>query len=198
MTTLISSPRIILRDRLPSDADRYIYWLDHGEWLEYDAPWEDNFGPLTPERREELRQGFIESCGGEQPCPRRRAIIADRENCPLGWVNRYRLEDAPGTLYVGIDICEDDRLNRGLGTEALGLWIDYLFAHTDTQRIGLETWSFNPRMIRVAEKVGLELERVKRHEIEWQDKAHDLWQFCLRRSEWQGGEKAGSCERASQ
>jgi RimJ/RimL family protein N-acetyltransferase len=114
----------------------------------------------------------------------------------LGWVNRYTLEDAPDTLHVGIDICEDDCLNRGLGTEALGLWIDYLFAHTDTPRIGLETWSFNPRMIHVAEKVGLELERVKRHEIEWQGKAHDLWQFCLRRSEWQGRGFEGDCEQA--
>jgi hypothetical protein len=54
MTILISGPKIVLRDRLPSDADRYVYWLDHGEWLEYDAPWEDNFGPLTPERRRSL------------------------------------------------------------------------------------------------------------------------------------------------
>jgi hypothetical protein len=78
MAVLISGPNVLLRDRLPSDADRYVYWLDHGEWLEYDAPWENTFGPLTPERRAELRQGYIESCAGEQPCPRRRAVIADR------------------------------------------------------------------------------------------------------------------------
>jgi len=185
MANLISGPNVVLRDRLPSDADRYVDWMDHGEWLEYDAPWENTSGPLTLQRREELRKGFIESCEGEQPCPRRRAIIADRDDRPLGWVNTYRQDDAPGTLYVGIDICEDDCLNRGLGTEALKLWIEYLFANADIERIGLETWSFNPRMKRAAEKAGLVLANVKHQEMEWQGELLDMLQYYVLRSEWQ-------------
>jgi len=167
--------------------------MDHGEWLEYDAPWENTSRPLTPQRREELRKGFIESCEGEQPCPRRRAIIADREGRPLGWVNTYQKEDAPGTLYVGICIAEDDCLNRGLGTEALRLWIEYLSAHCDVERIGLETWSFNPRMQRTAEKAGLVLENVKHQEMEWQGELLDMLQYYLLRGEWWASARGARC-----
>jgi RimJ/RimL family protein N-acetyltransferase len=34
--------------------------------------------------------------------------------------------DNPQACFVGIDICEDAYLNRGLGTEALQLWVDYI------------------------------------------------------------------------
>jgi RimJ/RimL family protein N-acetyltransferase len=186
---LNSGPHVILRDRLPSDADRYLYWLTHGEWHEYDAPWEEGYESLSPERQQKVLNRFIVSCDGEQPRPRRRAIIADRESIPMGWVSSYTQEDAPGTRFVGIDICEDDCLNRGLGTEALQLWIDYLFANTDVQRLGLETWSFNPRMIRVAIKAGFVLDEIKYQEIEWQGKAHDLHRFRLLRSEWEASAK---------
>jgi RimJ/RimL family protein N-acetyltransferase len=168
--------------------------MGHGEWLEYDAPWENTFGSLTQERREELRQGFVESCTGDLSCPRRRAIIADLGGRPLGWVNTYRQEDAPGVVYVGISIAEDDCLNRGLGTEALKLWIEYLFTHSNVERIGLETWSFNPRMKRAAEKAGLVLENVKSNEMEWQGELLDALQYYVLRSEWSAVSREGHCE----
>ncbi len=87
---------------------------------------------------------------------------------PLGWVNRYGEQENPRVRYVGIDICEDAYLNRGLGTEALRLWIDHLFATSDVHKLGLETWSFNPRMIRVAEKVGFVYEGRQREVRQWQ------------------------------
>jgi RimJ/RimL family protein N-acetyltransferase len=185
MAILISGPRVILRDCALSDLDRYLYWQDHGEWREYDAPWEGGPGSLKPERLEKLRQRFVERCQEDLPVPRTYAIVADRDSCPLGWVSRYAQEDVPNTLFVGIDLCEDDRLNQGLGTEALRLWVDYQFSNTGIPRIGLETWSFNPRMIRVAEKAGFVLETIKRQAIEWQEEQLDLHVFALRREDWE-------------
>lgn len=37
---LIRGPNLVLRDRLPSDVERYLHWRTHGEWRYYDAPWE--------------------------------------------------------------------------------------------------------------------------------------------------------------
>jgi RimJ/RimL family protein N-acetyltransferase len=140
--------------------------------------------PYPPERLEEMRVRFIERCGDERPEPRAWAMIAWLDGCPLGWVSSYTLADTPDTLFVGIDFCEDAYLNRGLGTEALRLWLDYLCANTGYARMGLETWSLNPRMIRVAEKVGFVLENVKRQERVWQGEPLDLLQFFMVRSEW--------------
>ena len=186
MAILVSGRNVLLRDRQSSDADRYVYWLGHGEWLEYDAPWERvGRKPLTAERKEELRARYVASCARAKRTPRGRAVIATGTSRPLGWVNRYSKEGVPDPVYVGICICEDAYLNRGFGTEALRLWVGYLFAHSKVATLGLETWSFNPRMVRAAEKAGFEHDQVYPKEMQWQGEWLDLVTFRMERSAWQ-------------
>lgn len=185
ITVLVSGQQVILRDPLSADVDSYVHWQTHGEWRMYDAPWEGARTFMTPEEKEAVRQGFLDQCGQIQPVPRRSAMIATlAEDRPLGWVNRYTNDRFPDAWFVGIDICEDASLNRGLGTEALALWVDYLFAHSTTHRLGLDTWSFNPRMMRVAEKAGFRHEGAQRELIEWQGRRLDWVHYGLLRQEW--------------
>jgi RimJ/RimL family protein N-acetyltransferase len=116
---------------------------------------------------------------------RQSALIATREGRALGWVNRYGAGAATDACKVGIDICEDEFLNRGFGTEALTLWIDYLFANSSFHRIGLDTWSLNPRMVRVAGKLGFVPEGAEREQLEWRGERLDFLHFGLLRSEWE-------------
>lgn len=162
-----------------------IAWRTHGEWRLYDAPWEGVETSLTLEQEQELRRAFLEKCAEEQPQLRTRAVIATFEGRPIGWVSRYGEERSPATWMVGIDICEDDCLERGLGSEALRLWVDYLFASSGVHRIGLDTWSFNPRMVRVAEKVGFVVEGAQREVLQWQGGWLDMIHFGLLRAEWE-------------
>jgi RimJ/RimL family protein N-acetyltransferase len=185
MSVIASGDRSILRDRMLSDVDRFIYWQTHGEWRLLDAPWEGVYTSLTAEQETNLRTQFSELCTGELPSPRKSIIIAGRDNRPLGWINRYGDDRKLDTFKVGIDICEDDLLNQGLGTEALGLWVDYLFVNSTVHRIGLDTWSFNPRMIRVAEKLGFSLEGRLREILQWDRQWLDLVHFGLLRTEWE-------------
>lgn len=185
MSVLISGPKVILRDYLPSDIDPYIRWITRGEWRKFDAPWEGMQDALTKEQESKVRQTFLESCVEELPSPRKRAIIITTDKHPLGWVNRYGYERFPKNIYVGINICEDHFLNSGIGTEALKLWVDYLFSNSDFHRISLNTWSFNPRMIRVAEKVGFRFEGAQKEMIEWQDEWLDYMHFGILRTEWE-------------
>ena len=115
--------------------------------------------------------------------------MAASDGTALGKVNRYSRGSQKHEWCVGIDICEDDYLNRGLGTEALRLWIDYLFANSEIHRLALETWSFNPRMTRVAEKVGFHFEGRLREAQEWQGEWLDKLQFGMLRSEWEGARR---------
>lgn len=103
---------MILRDQLPSDVDRFVYWQTHGEWLEFDAPWE------------------------------------------------------------------------GFG-ETLKLEFDYLFANSDFKRIALGTWSFTPRMMIVAKKVGFTPEGAERELRQWQSQWIDLVHYGMLRREWE-------------
>jgi RimJ/RimL family protein N-acetyltransferase len=117
--------------------------------------------------------------------PRKRATIATLEGEPLGWVSRYGDERFPEACLVGISIGEDAYLNRGIGTEALGLWVDYLFSNSSIHRIGLDTWPLNPRMVRVAEKLGFVYEGTERELIEWQGDRLDRIHFGMLRKEWE-------------
>ena len=76
-------------------------------------------------------------------------------------------------------------LNQGVGTEALGLWVDYLFSISDVHRIGLDTWSFSERMMRVAEKLGFVREGAERELVQWQGEWLDLVHFGMLRREWE-------------
>jgi RimJ/RimL family protein N-acetyltransferase len=120
----------------------------------------------------------------------RRAVITTLDNIPIGDVSRYSDKQNHYFWYVGIGICEDDYLNRGFGTEALRLWIDYLFTISDKHKLCLETWSFNPRMIRAAEKAGFVLEGRQREMRLWQDEWIDFMLFGILREEWQGNRHA--------
>ena len=186
VTPLIMGKRVALRDRLISDSDRFVDWQTRGEWLQYDAPWETFGDSLTPEQEEKIRSRFIKLTRGELPNPRKGAMIVLRDgNRLLGSVNRYGSERFPDVYYIGINICEDSYLNRGLGTETLGLWVNYLFEQSTAHKIECHTWSLNPRMIRVAEKLGFRYEGRERELIQWQGQWQDRIRFGLLRREWE-------------
>ena len=182
---IASGARVILRDRLPDDVDRWIYWRSHGVWREYDAPWETLALSVSPDRLNEIRKTFLESCVDGLPIPRKSAIISTTELKPLGSVNRYEEKRFPSTWSVGIAICEDEYLDRGIGTEALALWIHYLLNNSDVHRLALATYSFNHRMLRVAEKVGFAHEGVDREIVRWKDRWFDRVRFGMLRCEWE-------------
>jgi len=179
---LADSKKIILRDRVSSDVDSFINWQTCGEWLKYDAPWESTEKP--DKDLKVIREKFVEVCLQKLPIPRKSAFIADKHNKPIGWVNRYSHKNSADAWLVGIDICEDDYLNKGYGTIALALWTDYLFRNSTFHRIGLETWSFNNRMIEVAQKAGFALEGTQRKIRRWKGEWLDLLHFVVFREEW--------------
>ena len=183
---IASGQKVYLRDRHPSDANKYVKWFTNGDWKEYDAPWENIDTPDTYEKKDIILNRFLEDCKKDLPQPRSNAIITTTENKPLGWVNRYkRGEHFPDTWFVGISIGEDECLNKGMGTEALGLWVRYLFSNSNIHRISLDTWSFNKRMMHVAEKVGFVFEGKQREFINWKDEWLDAVHYGMLRREWE-------------
>jgi len=180
---ITSGSLAILRDALLSDVDSYISWMKHGEWQLYDAPWENRH---LPRNEHDIHILFTERFMHNLFLPRSRAIITTADNKPLGWVNRYMDKRFPDAWFIGIDICEDDYLNRGIGTAAFRLWVDYLFSNSNIHRIGCATYSFNPRMIRVAEKLEFTHEGTDREIIKWQGEWVDRLHFGILKQEWEG------------
>jgi len=180
---IVSSELLILRDARESDIDSYVKWMNEGEWKEYDAPWEKGIMDLP---NEEIKVRFLQLYLSEREEPRRRVIIADKNDEPIGWINRYYKDKYEDTWLIGIDICEDEYLGKGYGTECLKLWIDYLFANSQIENLGLKTYSFNDRMIRVAEKLGLEKRETESNFVEWKEMELDRVFYSIDRDKWNG------------
>lgn len=177
---------VILRDAIPNDIDPYSIWMKEGEWRDLDAPWESE--DVTSDATA-LKDRFHRLFMTEPASPRQRLMMALRDQHAIGWVNRYGEKRFPDSWNIGICICEDAQLNRGYGTEALHLWIDYLFTSSDIHRIAFATYSFNTRVVRVAEKLGFADEGRDREIICWRDRWHDRLHFSLLRSEWEAQRK---------
>jgi len=175
----IEGEKVSLRDARPSDTEKYVRWMQEGEWRKFDAPWEEK-----ELRNDEIEKKFEKLFLGDKTEPRERAIIRLSGEQPIGWVNRYSEEDSEAGFLLGIDICEDEHLNKGVGTEALSLWIDHLFENSEVDRLGLNTYSFNERMMSVAEKLGFVKKDVDEEAVHWRGKNIDRIRYVLSREEW--------------
>ena len=74
--------------------------------------------------------------------------------------------------------------NRGLGSEATRLIIDYVFEYLPINRIALEVYAFNPRAIHVYERCGFTREGILRSALHWDGKYHDAILMSILREEW--------------
>ncbi|MFJ7646832.1 GNAT family N-acetyltransferase [Lysinibacillus sp. NPDC097279] len=75
----------------------------------------------------------------------------------IGVVGAYWVDKNTNWLETGIVTYNSEYWNGGYGSEAYSIWIDYLFEKTTLHRLGMSTWSGNERMMRVAEKLGMQL-----------------------------------------
>jgi RimJ/RimL family protein N-acetyltransferase len=172
---------VMLRTLVETDRDHHKRWQTQGEWLLLDAPW----ARIVSEEEQKQDDSTKKPSLLDDSIPKKRAIIATLDNKPIGTVSRYRQRDESLVRFVGISIAEDDYLNRGYGTEALKLWVNHLFANSDFHKLCLDTWSFNPRMMRVAEKVGFEFEGCQREMQFWQGEWLGFMHYGMLREEWE-------------
>ena len=75
--------------------------------------------------------------------------------------------------------------NRGLGSEATRLIVDYVFANLPIHRIGLDVFSFNPRAAYVYERVGFVVEGTLRSTLFWEGRYYDSVLMSILRPEWE-------------
>lgn len=75
-------------------------------------------------------------------------------------------------------------LNRGLGSEAIQLFVQYGFEELCLHKISLEVFSFNPRAERVYTKIGFKLEGIKREDFKYNDEYIDTKIYGLLKSDY--------------
>ncbi|OFZ53427.1 MAG: hypothetical protein A2428_10130 [Bdellovibrionales bacterium RIFOXYC1_FULL_54_43] len=175
---------LVLRDFREKDLPTYAKWLEPGhEWQNFDGPYYRQTLPAINPRLEK-RKLMIES--NSFPEPRMQVVIADiNTDTLIGEANCYWNSAEIFWMSMGIDIFNSSLWGKGYGREALTLWIQYLFdAHPKLARLGLETWSGNHGMIKLALRLGFKEEaRIRKARIV-NGERYDALTFGLLREEW--------------
>ncbi|MGG2065942.1 MULTISPECIES: GNAT family N-acetyltransferase [unclassified Bacillus (in: firmicutes)] len=154
-----------------------IYKEEKPEWKRWDAPY-------FPFVRQEFSvfQERIHSKLEKDPYSQ---LIIEKDSEIIGIVTYYWEHEPSRWLEMGITIYNPTYWNGGYGTEALRMYIDLLFQHMTIGRIGLTTWSGNSRMMKVAEKLGMQLEGRMRKCRYYNGEYYDSIRMGMIREEWE-------------
>ena len=86
------------------------------------------------------------------------AIRTNKDNTYIGGCGYHGVSHKNRTCYVGIMISNKEYQNKGYGTEAFELLINYLFKEMNIRKILLNVFATNKRAIHVYEKLGFKIE----------------------------------------
>lgn len=178
--------RIRIRDWKLADLKVYEHWnLGHHKWMDYNGPYYPQLTPKEVEQTIAMLEQRIKENAWQSPRPR--IAIADREKDQLlGTVSWYWQSQETNWMSIGIAIFDDAYWGKGIGYEALKLWVDYLFeVDQSLVRLDLRTWSGNPGMIRLGEKVGFKQEACFRKARIVKGKYYDSIGMGILREEWE-------------
>ena len=185
MTLSLLGKQIVIRDWEHADLAIFREFMRPGkEWQRFDGPYyarpsEDDTDKLIEKIAERIENA-------SWPTPRQFAVIADSvSNEMIGRVSWYWQSEETRWLSAGLVIYDEASWGRGLGHEALGLWTEHLFdAMPDITRLDLRTWSGNPGMMRLAEKLGYQQEARFRNARVVEGKLYDGLGYGVLREEW--------------
>ena len=110
-------------------------------------------------------------------------VIANMENAYIGGCGLMDISWINSVGTVGIWLRKSDH-NKGLGTEALSLLIQFIFDHLNLRKIKLHVFGFNKRAIKCYEKVGFKVEAVLKEEIYRHGKYWDDYTMSIFKSEY--------------
>ena len=182
---IIEGTKIRLRDISEHDFATYRYWQQPGHaWQDLDGPY---YPKSTQEEIEKLIEAFKERIATEDwPEIRTHLMIAHpHTNKLLGFVSRYWISQETNWAALGIVLFDPASWRKGLGYEALGLWMDYLFSQfPEWVRLDLRTWSGNQGIIRLAYKLGYQQEACFRKARIVEGDYYDGLGFGILREEW--------------
>lgn len=105
-----------------------------------------------------------------------------------GTISYYWEHEPSKWLEMGIVLQESQSWGKGIGTRALRLWIQHLFTTMPLVRVGYTTWSGNERMIRVGEKLGMQLEARIRKVRYYDGVYYDSIRMGMLREEWEANQ----------
>lgn len=180
---MIEGRKVYLRDWSLDDVPVFEKWHKPGHlWQSLDAPYYRS--EVDDSKR--LVTELLNRIGHPASQPRTSLVISDKEsNQLIGRVSSYWESEETNWLCIGIVIYDQEHWGKGIGYEALGLWIEYLFKeHTKIIRLDMRTWSGNTGLASLAKKLGFIQEACFRKARIVNGEYYDGLGFGLLKDEW--------------
>lgn len=181
----IKGQKILLRDWTINDLNEFQKWQLPGlKWQSLDGPYYhknvDESQAITEHLKTHITNLDFEN-------PRMQLAISDiSSNKILGKVASYWESIETNWLCIGIVIFDPDFWGKGVGADAMKLWIDYLFENRpEIVRLDMRTWSGNSGLIGLAKKLHFTQEACFRQARIVDGKYYDGLGFGILRSEWE-------------
>ena len=183
----IKGQRVILRDdHRDSDSDDFFRWLNIEEWKYYDQP-DQPFQPISREEFDKRAKKNREKSDKRNKKDRPTSWHIDTlDGQHIGWVNTYNWDQEEKSVFIGICIPEEGHWGKGHGTEAVSLFLNYLFDSFGLHTIQAATWTGNIRMVRCAQKAGFTNQKLIPHRssISVRGEPLERIEFSLSSAEW--------------
>jgi len=146
-----------------NDVEKFTEWLNDLEVTKYLIVYPHIIST-------ENEKGFLEKLSKEHTY----SIIDNGNNELIGNCGFGDIDHINQTAEVGIFIGSKKYWNKGYGTEALCLLLDYGFKALNLNNIFLRVYSFNERAKKTYEKVGFKVIGRRREALLRDNKRHDI------------------------
>lgn len=168
----INGKKVTLRSIVMTDAPRFVKWLS-----------DPQVNKFTSRRKVSLKEERKWIKGLDKDRLEKVFAIDTKDGVHIGSVGIYLDKQDKGAKY-GILIGDKHHWDKGLGTEATKLILDYGFKKLQVHRIQLAVYSYNKRAIAVYKKLGFRLEGKSREGIFYRGEFYDEYHMGLLQKEW--------------
>ena len=168
--------KVIIRPAKESELELiHSLVISNNEWTQFNGPY---FAYSHPTLEQFKTSTFKRLLTGIEM----QLVMVD--DVPVGTVSCYWECEATRWLEAGIVIYDKAYWGQGIAAIAIPLWVSYLFTNKEIERVGLTTWSGNPRMMSLALKLGFQQEARLRKVRYYNGEYYDSVKYGLLRSEW--------------
>ncbi len=172
-----------------TDIATYRRWLQPDqEWHRWDGPYFPKLDSTQIDAACARLAAAVDdgSYAAQSPLPRAVIATVTEPATMIGSASWHWESEESDWRRMGLTVYDPSIRGRGIGTNALAVWTDYLFRTTAAVRLDYSTWSGNERMLAVGRRLGFTEEARFRDAREVRGTRYDSVVMGVLRREWEG------------
>jgi RimJ/RimL family protein N-acetyltransferase len=171
---MLKGDNILIRPIEKSDFELFYSWIQDekclGDYMDMEMVYRDSFLETLEKSTKNVSTFY--------------AIIEDRDGKSIGEINSIEVIGSNTTLEIGLLIAEESSRGKGIGTECIRLFVNYLFKTKNIMRIQYITRTDNVGMKLIGENIGFKLEGILKKYKFVEGDFKDFYLMAITRNDW--------------